>query len=84
MADVYIGGEPYLVHDESKTLEHEPCGAILFGDNSRANHTCYPCAGCGDHFTELPVVDSENGERFCTEDCHEDASERYWTAVWSA
>lgn len=38
--DVLIGGEPYLVRDDIKMLEHVPCGALLFGDDARAAHVC--------------------------------------------
>lgn len=82
--DVYIGGEPYIVHDDEKMLEHAPCGTWLFGDSKIAAHTCAPCPGCLDYFETLPVVDAENGDRYCSDDCHDNAAERYWTAVWSA
>lgn len=60
------------------------CSSVLtLSDDAMQDHACYECAGCGESFTTLPVVDAWNGQRFCTDDCHEDASERYWTAVWT-
>jgi hypothetical protein len=53
-----------------------------------ADHECNggntECPGCGKSFPALPVVDVENGQRYCTDDCLSGASERFWTAVWSA
>lgn len=38
--DVYIGGEPFDVDDDTRTLIHVPCGAHLFGDGTIATHVC--------------------------------------------
>lgn len=62
----------------------DDCGASLRTSDACADHECLTCAGCGEVSDKLPVVDAENGQRFCGETCHEDASERFWTAVWTS
>lgn len=86
------GGREWIWHQEQDDdgrwfgwSECGDCGATVHGgDDARADHECRECPGCGEHFPKLPVADAENGQAYCTDDCHEDASERFWTAVWSA
>lgn len=69
-ADVYIGGEPYTVDDD--TLVHVPCGRRLFGDDQRTNHVCtFECETCG-HRTEV-LVDCY-GDKCCSWRCWIDTS----------
>lgn len=45
----------------------------------------HECAGCGDIFAELPLVDTEDWltpqRRYCTANCLDDASERHWNGA---
>lgn len=85
-------GREWIMHEEQDDdgrwygwSECGDCGeTVPMGDDARQDHDCQECPGCGDRYSQLPVVDGVNGQGYCTGDCHDEASERYWTAVWAS
>jgi hypothetical protein len=93
-AVVSVGSRDFTVvvdHSEDGSSAWYECHdceqTVGFGDDALNDHDCQQCAGCNDWYPELPTPADQSffpdSRRYCTDDCLQDASERYWMNVWT-